>query len=144
MYIGDKPCPFPGDMRCNSSQGCIRSHQWCNNQLDCDDGSDEDYCCKHYVYDHICDQICQKGSYTHSFKIHFSSPSVSYISAPTPHVFNTAEGWTVCFNSGLFLKLVCMASTSALIAFKWCHLLLASRKLTVDHHMIGWWVWPWI
>ena len=30
--------------------------------------------------------------YTHSFKTHFSLPSVSYINAPTAHVFNTAEG----------------------------------------------------
>ena len=40
----------------------------------------------------------------YSFKTHFSSPSVSYINAPTAHVFNTTEGWTVCFHSGLFLK----------------------------------------
>ena len=39
-----------------------------------------------------------------SFKTHFSSPSVSYINAPTTHVFNTAKGWTACFHSGLFLK----------------------------------------
>ena len=42
------PCPFPGDMRCNSSQACIRSDQWCNNEIDCDDESDESDCCKHY------------------------------------------------------------------------------------------------
>ena len=42
--------------------------------------------------------------YTHSFKTHFSSPSVSYINAPTGYVFTTAESWTVCFHSGLFLK----------------------------------------
>ena len=41
---------------------------------------------------HICDQICQKGSYTRSFKTHFSSPSVRYINAPTAHVFNTVKG----------------------------------------------------
>ena len=40
----------------------------------------------------------------HSFKTHFSSPSISYINGPTTHVFNTAEGWTVCFHLGLFLK----------------------------------------
>ena len=27
--------------------------------------------------------------YMHSFKTHFSSPSVSYINVPTTHVFNT-------------------------------------------------------
>ena len=40
----------------------------------------------------------------HSFKTHFSSPCFSYINAPTAHVFNTTEGWTVCFHSCLFLK----------------------------------------
>ena len=30
--------------------------------------------------------------YTNSFKKHFSSPFVSYISGLTAHVFNTAEG----------------------------------------------------
>ena len=48
--IGAKPCPFPGDLRCNSSQACVRYDQWCNNQIDCDDGSDEDNCCKHNVF----------------------------------------------------------------------------------------------
>ena len=42
--------------------------------------------------------------YMHSFKAHFSLPSVSYISRPTAHVFNAAKGWTVCFYSVLFLK----------------------------------------
>ena len=42
--------------------------------------------------------------YTYSFKTYFSLPSISYINAPTAHVFNTAESWTVCFHSGLFLK----------------------------------------
>ena len=43
---------------------------------------------------------------THSFKTHLSSPSVSYINAPicTACVFITAEGWTICFLSGIFLK----------------------------------------
>ena len=40
----------------------------------------------------------------HSYKTHFSLPSVSYINAPTGHLFNAAESWTVCFHSGLFLK----------------------------------------
>ena len=40
----------------------------------------------------------------HSYKTHFSLPSVSYINAPTWHLFNAAESWTVCFHSGLFLK----------------------------------------
>ena len=34
----------------NSSQACIRSDQWCNNQINCDDESDEENCCKHYMY----------------------------------------------------------------------------------------------
>ena len=45
ICIGNKACPFIGDMRCASSQACIRSYQWCNQEYDCDDGSDEEYCC---------------------------------------------------------------------------------------------------
>ena len=41
---------------------------------------------------------------THNFKTHLSSPFVSFINWATAHIFNTAEGWTVCFCSGLFLK----------------------------------------
>ena len=56
----------------------------------------------------ICDQICQKGSYIctisrHTFHHHLLA---TYINAPTAHVFNTAESWTVCFHSGPFLKSV--------------------------------------
>ena len=40
----------------------------------------------------------------HSFKTYFLSPFVSYINGPTACVFNTAEGWTVCFHPGVFLK----------------------------------------
>ena len=49
MHAGTIPCPFPEDFRCNSSQACIRYDQWRNNHIDCDDGSDEDNCCKHYT-----------------------------------------------------------------------------------------------
>ena len=42
--------------------------------------------------------------YMHSFKTHFSSLFVSYINGSTAHVFNTAEGVTTFFHSGLFLK----------------------------------------
>ena len=42
------PCPFPEDLRCNTSQACIRYDQWCDSQMNCDDGSDEDNCCKYY------------------------------------------------------------------------------------------------
>ena len=48
-FSGTRSCPFPGDLRCNSSQACIRTSQWCNGRLDCDDGSDEDNCCKNYT-----------------------------------------------------------------------------------------------
>ena len=41
-----RTCPYPDDRRCASTQACIRSHQWCNNVVDCEDGSDEE-CCKH-------------------------------------------------------------------------------------------------
>ena len=36
-------------------------------------------------------KFAKKVLYMHSFKTHFSSPSVSYINAPTAHVFNMAE-----------------------------------------------------
>ena len=48
IYVGAMPCPFPEDLRCNTSQACIRYDHWCNSQINCDDGSDEDNCCKHY------------------------------------------------------------------------------------------------
>ena len=54
IYLGARPCPFSGDMRCNSSQACIRASLWCNNQIDCDDGSDEDNCCKNFVFGITC------------------------------------------------------------------------------------------
>ena len=44
--------------------------------------------------------------------------------------------------SSLFLKPVCMASTSAWMNFKWLHPSLASRQPTVNHHTTGWWAWP--
>ena len=45
-------------------------------------------------YNHICDQICQKGSYTrtvsrHTF--HRQLLATVYINAPTGYVFTTAE-----------------------------------------------------
>ena len=36
-------------------------------------------------------RFAKRVLYTYSFKTHFSLPSVSYINAPTAHVFNTAE-----------------------------------------------------
>ena len=45
-----------------------------------------------------------KGSYTCTVWRQLSLPSVSNINAPTAFVFNNAEGWTVCFHSGLVLK----------------------------------------
>ena len=44
-----------------------------------------------YIYKPICDQVCQKGSYTHSFKTCFLSPAVSYINAPTVHVLKVEQ-----------------------------------------------------
>ena len=44
-YIASKPCPYSDDRRCNTSQACIRHDRWCNQQIDCMDGSDEE-CCK--------------------------------------------------------------------------------------------------
>ena len=47
-----------------------------------------------FITEYMCDQICQKGSYTCtvSRQTNFSSPFVSYINGSTAHVFNTAEG----------------------------------------------------
>ena len=62
-------------------------------------------CVRACVHACVCVTRFAKGVlYTHSFKTHFSSPSVSYINVPTAHVFNTADGLIVCFHSGLFLK----------------------------------------
>ena len=41
-------------------------------------------------------RFAKKILYMHSFKTHFLLSFVSYISAPTAHVFNNAEDWTVC------------------------------------------------
>ena len=59
--IGTRPCPFPGDLRCNSSQACIRSDQWCDNEIDCDDESDESDCCKHHIASYVCILWYQKA-----------------------------------------------------------------------------------
>ena len=57
--------------------------------------------------------------YMHSFKTHLLLPFDSYINGPTAHVFNAAEGWTVYFHSGLFLKHTCLMSMNARVAFEW-------------------------
>ena len=63
-----------------------------------------------YTYQNInvlkCDQTCQKRSYTctvsrQTFCLHLLA---IHIIGPTAHVFTTAEDWTVCTHSGLFLK----------------------------------------
>ena len=46
LLLASIPCPYSDDRRCNSSQACIRADQWCNQQVDCMDGSDEENCCK--------------------------------------------------------------------------------------------------
>ena len=81
--------------------------------------------------------------YTHSFKTHFLSPFVSYINGPTAHVLNTAEAWTGCFHSGLFFKPVWHPQVLVL-SLNGPRLPLASRQLTVNRHMTGWCVCPWI
>ena len=53
---------------------------------------------------HMWPDLLKGVLYTYSFKKHFSLPLVSFINGPTAHVFNIAEGQTVCFHSGLFLK----------------------------------------
>ena len=71
--------------------------------------------------------------YSHTFKIHFSSPFVSYINGPTARVFNTAES----FHSIRPLSQAYLTSTSAQVAFEWPNLPLASRQPTVNHHTTG-------
>ena len=51
-------------------------------------------------------RFAKRALYMLSFKTHFLLLFVSYINGPTVHVLYTAEGWTVCFHSGLFLKSV--------------------------------------
>ena len=51
----------------------------------------------------MCDQICQKGSYTctlsrHTFHCYLLATSMDQ------HNGTCVKGWTVCFHSGLFLK----------------------------------------
>ena len=43
--------------------------------------------------------------YTHNFKTHFSSPSVSYINAPKGYVFTTAESEQSAFTQAFFSSL---------------------------------------
>ena len=62
--------------------------------------------CHHYIGNGIAIVIrfAKRILSTHSLTTDFSLPFVSYINGPAAHVFNTAEGWTVCFHSSLFLK----------------------------------------
>ena len=48
--------------------------------------------CKVFTALEIVTRFVKRGIIHTQFKTHFSSPSVSYINAPTAHVFNTAEG----------------------------------------------------
>ena len=46
FILAFRPCPFSDDRRCNDSQACIRASSWCDQHVDCMDGSDEENCCK--------------------------------------------------------------------------------------------------
>ena len=54
-----------------------------------------------YMSIYIWNQICQKGSYTHSFKSHFSQPFDRYNNRLTVHAYTIAKASTVCFYWGL-------------------------------------------
>ena len=58
----------------------------------------------------------------------------------TPHVTSS----TIWFLSGLSFLSLSDAHECSGDLYKWSHLSLASRQPTVNHHMTGWWVWPWI
>ena len=80
----------------------------------------------------ICDQICQKGSYTHTVSRHTFH---RHLLATSMHQQD------MCL---LLLKVkqsafsqAYLASTSAQVAFKWPHLPLASRQLAMNHHTTG-------
>ena len=57
-----------------------------------------------YVQHNLWPDLPKGVLHTHHFKTHFSLPFDSYINGPTAHVFNTAEGGTICFQSSLFLE----------------------------------------
>ena len=46
IHVALKTCPYSDDRRCSTTQACIRSDRWCNNVVDCEDGTDEE-CCKY-------------------------------------------------------------------------------------------------
>ena len=44
-------------------------------------------------------RFAKRVLYMHFFKTHFSSPFDNYTNGPTAYVFNTAESWSVCFQT---------------------------------------------
>ena len=69
----------------------------------------------------------------HSFKTHFSYPFD--INGPTACMCNIAKSRTVCFFSGLFLQPLWYPCDQ--MAFKWPHIFLTSRQLTVITTWLG-------
>ena len=85
---------------------------------------------------HICDQICQKGSYTrtvsrHTFYCHLLATSMHQQDICLLLLKVEQSAFTQAFSQA------CLASTSAQVAFKWPHLPLASRLPAVNHHTTG-------
>ena len=86
----------------------------------------------------ICDQTCQKGSYTCTSLRHTFHPHLLAISVDQWHMFLIqlkVEQST--FSEAL--SQACLTSTSAQLAFEWPNLPLASRHPTVNHRKAGWW-----
>ena len=80
-------------------------------------------------------RFAKRVLYMHSFKTHFSLPSVRNINASTALGFTTRK-----LNSPLSLRPLsqaCLASMSVRVAFKWPHLPLASRQPAAIHHTTG-------
>ena len=89
-------------------------------------------------YSAICDQICQKGSYTctvsrHTFHHHLLATSMHQWHM----VLILLKVEQSAFTQAFFSSLSGIISTSAWVVFTWPHLLLASRQLTMNYHTTG-------
>ena len=95
--------------------------------------------CRSIITHNICDQICQKGTYTRTVSRHTIH---HHLLATSMHQQHTCLILLKVERLNILLSLrplprACLASMSAWVAFKWPHLPLASRQPTVNHHMTG-------